>query len=174
MTEIDRLQPVTEFSSEQERVAKAIAAGPRGGLRFPFQLLLNSPALAEVLSPVGEYLRYSSRLPPSVREAAILVAAHEYQCSYEWDAHLPIALSVGVTTGLVDEIRGTATTPDDGSPERLAVEFCRNILRSRGAPPTLQGRVIAKLGAEGLTDLVGLCGYYGTLAMLLNLARADE
>jgi len=66
MTErTSRFPPLTpdQMTPAQREVAEAIASGPRGGLRGPFQAWLRSPALADRLQKVGEYLRFSSAVP---------------------------------------------------------------------------------------------------------------
>ena len=54
------LDPAT-MSPEQKKVADAIQAGPRGaGLRGPFNALLRSPDLCDIVQRVGAYVRFSS------------------------------------------------------------------------------------------------------------------
>jgi 4-carboxymuconolactone decarboxylase len=50
-------------------------AGPRKGLRGPFNVWLRSPELADRLQKVGEYLRFNSSLHPRLNEMAILMTA---------------------------------------------------------------------------------------------------
>ena len=109
MTEPSRARPArfppldpAAMSPEQKRVADAIASGPRGGLRGPFQAWLRSPELADRLQRVGEYLRFSSSLPPRLNEFAILITARAWNAKYEWYAHYPLALQAGLKAGVAD------------------------------------------------------------------------
>src|SRR5690242_14100481 len=52
-----------EMSPAQQKAADAIASGPRGGLRGPFNAWLRSPEFADRAQRVGEYLRYNSTVP---------------------------------------------------------------------------------------------------------------
>ena len=57
------LTPET-MTPEQKKVADAIQSGPRGtGLRGPFNALLRSPELCDLVQRVGAYVRYSSSHP---------------------------------------------------------------------------------------------------------------
>jgi 4-carboxymuconolactone decarboxylase len=51
------LAPAT-MTPEQKKVADAIQSGPRGaGLRGPFNALLRSPELCDLVQRVGAYVR---------------------------------------------------------------------------------------------------------------------
>ena len=49
------------MTAEQRAVAEAIQSGPRGaGLRGPFNALLRSPELCDLVQRVGAYVRFKS------------------------------------------------------------------------------------------------------------------
>src|SRR5271165_3042023 len=80
----------------QREVAEAIAAGPRGSLRGPFQTWLRSPKLAARLEKVGEYVRFSSTVPRRLNELAILITARAWTAQFEWWAHHRMAMEAGL------------------------------------------------------------------------------
>ena len=52
------------MTAEQRRATDGIEAGPRGaGLRGPFNALLRSPELCELVQRVGAYVRFGSAIP---------------------------------------------------------------------------------------------------------------
>ena len=55
-----------------DRIAKT-----RGSVQNVFGALMNSPEGAAVVTSVGEYIRYKSKLDPAIRETAILTTAKE-------------------------------------------------------------------------------------------------
>jgi 4-carboxymuconolactone decarboxylase len=93
-----------EMTPEQRRVAEAIVAGPRGGLRGPFQAWLRSPELADRLQKVGEHIRFSSSVPRRLNELAILMTARAWDAQFEWWAHQRLALEAGLEKEVADEI----------------------------------------------------------------------
>ena len=81
------LTPET-MTAEQKRVADAIQAGPRGaGLRGPFNALLRSPELCDLVQRVGAYVRYGSSIPARLNELAIIMAGRKWTAQYEFYAH---------------------------------------------------------------------------------------
>ena len=49
------------MTPEQSKVLEAIQSGPRGaGLRGPFNALLRSPELCDLVQRVGAYVRFGS------------------------------------------------------------------------------------------------------------------
>ena len=53
-------------------------AGPRGGVRGPFNALLRSPVLADRVQKLGEFLRFESSIPARLNEFAILITARHW------------------------------------------------------------------------------------------------
>src|SRR5207253_5038460 len=70
--------PLDKMSPAQRKVAEDIMAGPRGGLRGPFNAWLRSPELADRLQKVGEYLRFNTSLEKRINEMAILMTAQAW------------------------------------------------------------------------------------------------
>ncbi|MFZ1910653.1 MAG: carboxymuconolactone decarboxylase family protein, partial [Burkholderiales bacterium] len=80
MDKSPRLPPLSKHDMDeaQQRVYDAIVAGPRGGVRGPFDALLRSPELADRLQKVGAFVRFESSLPAHLSELAILVTARHW------------------------------------------------------------------------------------------------
>ena len=160
-----------EMTPEQHRVADAIASGPRGGMRGPFNALLRSPELADRAQKMGEYIRYNSSLPPRLNEFAILITAREWGSEYEWHAHHPLALKGGLDPAIaaaVAEGREPAAMQPD---EAIVYRFCRELLATRNVGDETFAAAKAALGERGVIDLVGVTGYYGLVSMILNVDR---
>ena len=81
------LTPET-MTADQKRVADAIQSGPRGaGLRGPFNALLRSPELCDLVQRVGAYVRFGTSIPPRLNEMAIIMAGRKWTAQYEFYAH---------------------------------------------------------------------------------------
>lgn len=169
----DRLPPLPEsdWSEAQRDAARAIVEGPRGALLAPFVPLLRSPELMGHVQRLGEYLRYRSALGTRLSELAILVTASEWAQSVEWAIHAPIARQQGIAQETIDAIaegRTPQALPDD---EAVLVEFCTELHRRRGVGDDTWQAALRHFGEQGVVDLIGLCGYYTLLAMVMNAAR---
>src|SRR5580700_10774428 len=101
-----RFKPLSQhdMNLDQQRVAQAIAGGPRGGLRGPFHALLRTPELADRVRHLGDYVRFESTVPPALRELAILLVARFWSAHYEWNAHRKHAISAGLDPSIADAI----------------------------------------------------------------------
>ena len=161
------------YTPEQQAVADAIAAGPRGSVRGPLAVWLNRPGLAARAQDLGQYCRYDSSLEQRLSELAILVMARTYGAEFEWFAHKPIALKAGIPAEAVEAIR-TGATPDFADPEESVVyRFARAALDTRQVPDDLYAEAEQVLGRDRVLDLVGVLGYYSLISLTLNIFRVS-
>ncbi len=169
----ERLPPLApeRMAARQREVAEAIAGGPRGGLRGPFQAWLRSPEVADRFQRVGEYVRFQSSIPPALNELAILVTAREWTAQFEWHAHHALAMKAGLPPAIAEAIaRGERPRDMDGD-QRAVYEFASELHRERSVSDAAYAAVAERFGERGVVDLVAACGYYVAVAMTLNVAR---
>ncbi|MBN3522231.1 carboxymuconolactone decarboxylase family protein, partial [Algoriphagus lutimaris] len=72
-----------QMNAAQRAVAAEITAGPRGEVRGPFIALIHNPELASRVQKLGEFLRWQGKLPPKLKELAVLVTARRWTCQHE-------------------------------------------------------------------------------------------
>ena len=169
----DRLPPIApeHWTEEQRRAAQEVIAGARGALVPPFIPLLRSPELMTHAQRMGEYLRYRSAIGKRLSELAILVTARQWSQPVEWAIHAPIAVNVGIDPSIVEAI-AQGKRPTQMSAEETAVhDFCVELHRHKAVSDTTWARAIEQLGEKGAVDLIGICGYYAMLSMVMNAAR---
>jgi 4-carboxymuconolactone decarboxylase len=169
----ERLPPLApeRMTPRQREVAEAIAGGPRGGLRGPFQAWLRSPEVADRFQRVGEYVRFKSSIPPALNELAILVTAREWTAQFEWYAHRELAMKAGLPPAIADAI-ARGERPEGMDADQSAVyEFAAELHRERSVSDAAYAAVAERFGEQGVVDLVAACGYYVAVAMTLNVAR---
>src|ERR671919_2039175 len=104
MARFPRLTP-GDMTAEQREVAAEITAGPRGEVRGPFIALIHNPELARRLQGLGGHLRWHGKLPPRLKELAILVTARRWTCQHEWVMHSKLALEGGLAPHIVQAIQ---------------------------------------------------------------------
>ena len=161
-----------ERTARQNEVAASIAEGPRGAIRGPFLALIHQPELADRLQRVGEHLRYGSVLPKAMTELAVLTVARRWSCQYEWFAHariartttdLPEAIIVAISEGKIP----TGMTDE----QETVYHFVKETLANGAPADAIYDRAVEHYGHAGVLDLIGLTGYYSTIAMVLNTSR---
>ena len=95
------------------------------GLHGPAGIWLHSRKLAELYRPLGTYLRSGAGLSEPVREACILATAREFNNTFEWAAHEPEALRVGVPAEMIQTIKLRKPSDELEAPFGTVVELIR-------------------------------------------------
>ncbi|OFW97227.1 MAG: hypothetical protein A3D94_13715, partial [Alphaproteobacteria bacterium RIFCSPHIGHO2_12_FULL_66_14] len=166
-----RLAPLdlNKLSPEQKTVADAILAGPRGGLRGPFEPWLRSPVLADRAQKLGEYCRFNNSLPKDLSELAICLVGRHFKAQFEFYAHARLAREAGLGADIVEAIRVRATPPFKRDVEKVVYDFVTEYLETNRVAAANYKRAVDALGEQGVVDLVGVCGYYMLVSMTLNV-----
>ncbi len=169
----DRMPPLAdaELTPAQMAAKAAIIDGPRGRFEGPFVPLLRSPDLMGRLEKVGEYLRFGSGLSGRIRELAILIVASEYREETEWGIHKPIALKAGLSGDVIAAVAEGRRPEGMAEDEQVVWDFVFEIFAKRRVSDATYGRAAQKFGEDGVIDLTCLCGYYGLLALVMNVAQ---
>jgi len=167
------LTPET-MTPEQKKVADAIQSGPRGaGLRGPFNALLRSPELCDLVQRVGAYVRFNSSIPARLNEMAIIMAGRKWTAQYEFYAHRRMALEAGLKPAIADAIAGNTRPPGMAEDEATVYDFVSELLSTGQVSDKNYERAKAAFGERGVVDLVGATGYYSLVSMVLNIARVQ-
>ncbi len=170
---IDRLPPIPfeQLDPDQQKVAQAVIEGPRGALYGPFVPLIRSPELMSAAQQMGEYLRYRSAIGTRLSELAILVTARAWNQQVEWAIHAPIAAQAGIAQEVIDAIAHHRAPAGLTAEERAVFDFCTELQRDKRVSDATYGAALQHFGQHGVVDLMGLCGYYTLLAMVMNAAQ---
>jgi 4-carboxymuconolactone decarboxylase len=158
------------MTPEQREVAAEITAGPRGEVRGPFVALIHNPELARRLQKLGEHLRWQGKLPPKLKELAVLVTARRWTCQHEWVMHSKLALEGGLANETVDAIAGNREPEDLSDEEKAVYVFCRELHATGRAGDESFRKIQDRFGLDGALELIALNGYYTLMAMVLNTA----
>jgi 4-carboxymuconolactone decarboxylase len=165
------LTPET-MTPDQKKVADAIQSGPRGaGLRGPFNALLRSPDLCDLVQRVGAYVRFSSSIPARLNEMAIIMAGRKWTAQYEFYAHRRMALEAGLKPAIADAIAANKRPADMAEDETIVYEFVSELLGTGQVSDANFERAQKAFGERGVIDIVGATGYYSLVSMVLNVAR---
>ena len=158
-----------QMTPAQREVAAEITAGPRGEVRGPFIALIHNPELASKVQRLGEHLRWKGKLPPKLKELAVLVTARRWTCQHEWVMHSKLALEGGLSKEAVDAIAANGE-PKLSEEEKAVYTFCREVHATGRAGDAAFGEIERRFGLDGALELIALNGYYTMMAMVLNSA----
>ncbi len=163
--------PPSAYTAEQQQAAADFEAARQTPVFGPFEPLMYSPHLMNLVRATGDYLRYKSAIGASLTELAILVTAREWTQDYEWHVHLPLALKAGLRPAIAQAIADGRRPEGLSADEQTVVDFVTELHRNRQVSDETFGRAEQRFGRQGVIDLAGICGYYSLLAMELNVAR---
>ena len=169
----ERMPPIPreKMNEAQQKVAAEIAAGPRGEVRGPFNVLIRSPELCGPIQQVGEYLRFRAPLDRRLAEMATLMAARHWTQQYEWNSHYQHAMKAGLNPDIALAIAEGRRPQGMAEDEEILYQMLTEGLNNRSVCDATYARALAKFGEQGIVELLTIAGYYGMLALLLNVAR---
>ena len=148
-------------------------ASTRGSVQNVFAALMNSPDAAEVVTAVGEYLRYRCPLDPAIRETAILATAREMGNRYEWAQHEPVARQVGVREDVIEAVRSGRAPMGLPPKEGVFAQGARELVRNGELSDDTFAAIEHLLGTARTVDFVVLVGYYSMVARIISTLRVD-
>ena len=165
--------PADKLTDAQKKAIEEFKAARSVDISGPFVPLLRSPEVMSRARAMGDYLRFRSSLPPRLSEFVILLTARRWTQQYEWNAHQPLAIQGGLQREIVD-----ARSPPGAGRRRMAGgrrgdlrAVGRNAAQPQGVSDATYARAVAKIGEQGVIDVLGITGYYTMLAMVMNTAR---
>jgi 4-carboxymuconolactone decarboxylase len=176
------LIPVENLTADQKVVYDAIKSGPRskiantaaakaGPLGGPFNIMLRSPAVGNLVQALGGELRFKSSIPSKLNELAIMVTARYWTSQYEWYAHCRLAIEAGLDPAKAKDVaenRRPANMDDD---EAMIYDFSRELHETKGVSDANFERIKKRFGEQGLFDLIAVNGYYSLVSMILNVDK---
>lgn len=169
----DRMPPIpTErLTDAQKKAIQEFEAARKAGLSGPFWPLLRSPEVMSRARAMGDYLRFTSVLPPRLSEFAIIITARQWTQNYEWDVHAPLAEKGGLKGSVIAAVAEGRRPDGMAEDEDVLYTFCDELHRNKSISDATYGRAVKTFGEQGVIDILGISGYYTTLAMVLNTAR---
>ena len=136
------------------------------GLQGPAGIQLYTKATPHLVA-LNQYLRFKSGISPRIREIAILTTAREMDSQFEWAAHEPEALSVGVPPDVVETVKHRHSTAGLDEADATVIELGRQIWQTHKVTSELFAKARSLFGATMLIDIVLLMGNYASTAAML-------
>lgn len=169
----DRLPPIPaeRLTDAQKKAIDEFKAARNVDLSGPFWPLLRSPEVMSRARAMGDYLRFTSVLPPRLSEFAIIITARQWTQQYEWDVHAPLAEKGGLKPAIIAAIADGRRPESMAEDEDVLYTFCDELHRTQGISDATYARAVKAFGEQGVVDILGISGYYTMLAMVLNTAR---
>jgi 4-carboxymuconolactone decarboxylase len=163
--------PADKMTDAQVKAAQEFKAARGTDVFGPFVPLLRSPDLMNRVRALGDYLRFKSVLGPKLSEFMIIMTARQFNQSYEWSVHQPLALKAGLSPDIVKAVAEGRRPAHMAEDEAVLYDVWDELHRNMTLSDVTYARAVAKLGEHGLIDAVNLVGFYTMQALTLNTAR---
>ena len=168
-----RIEPVEPGTRPETAALEKQIQGARGRISLLYQVLLNSPPVAQGWEQMLSSIRNHNSLPAGLREMLILRVAVINRAPYEFEAHVPHALAGGVSQATIDALRSPDLPTDAGlSPaEAVALEYADTMTRDIDVPDALFARVAEHFQGQALIDLTATVAAYNMVSRFLVALR---
>ena len=160
-----------EEMSEAQRKSVADLVATRGGLKGPFMAIMRCPELMDRIQRLGEYIRYKGELDLRINRMAGLMMTRHWSNQYEWHGNVPYALKAGLNPAIIEAIGDGRRPANMAEDEEIVHEFMSEVLVSKSVSDPTYAKAVAKFGEEGVIEMLAIVGYYGMLAMIMNVVR---
>lgn len=176
--------PMEKLTAKQKQFAEVQGGGSAGQRasnynQGPFRLYLRSPDFGLAAIQMSDYLRWGTGLEPRLTEFAILIAARNWNSSYVWHSHHPLAIKGGLDPSVTADLAAGRRPARMKADEALVYDLLTQIYRDRKVSDATFNATQAKFGDKGLSDIVAIAAYYGVTSMSLiatntSAAATDE
>jgi 4-carboxymuconolactone decarboxylase len=147
----------------------AIKRERAGKISLLYQVLLNSPSIASGWEQMLSAVRNRSSIPGDLRELAILRVAVLNRAGYEFEAHIPHAVTAGVSAEAIEALRNASVVDMRLFTEIqcLVIELTDRMTRDVDVPDDLMERIRARFNAQEIVDLVATIAAYNMVSRFL-------
>ncbi len=168
---LTRITPVEPGSRPELAALEAGITAERGRVSLLYQVLLNSPPLAQGWEQLLTAVRNRSSVPADLREMVILRVAVLNRASYEFEAHVPHALKAGMTQGSIDALRNSQAVQDGKTfsmKERDVLALTDTMTRDIKVPDAVFNAAKTHFSDQQMTDLVATIAAYNMVSRFLT------
>jgi 4-carboxymuconolactone decarboxylase len=157
---LSRMPPVTksDLDPESQKLLEArtnVTPGPGPG-----HLGIYNPKASEG----------TSRLGARMYQLVVLITAREIDQQYEWSAHEPAGLRVGLEQSVIDVVKYDRDVKGLAEKDATVIEFLRALFRVHRVSSELWARQIQAFGRQSTIEMMQLMGDYFMAGMMMNAA----
>ncbi len=138
-----------------------------------YRVLANQPAALGAFLGMSRYVRDESSLDAGLRELMILATAHDLDQPYEVAHHTDAAGRVGVAPAKIAAVGPGGSLEALNEAERCAVEFARQVARTRSCDDSMFGRLQSLFTRDEIVDLVVTTAWYHLCAVILGTMHVE-
>jgi 4-carboxymuconolactone decarboxylase len=162
---------LADLTPEQRPLGEAIMKISSIGLQGPYNPLLRSPKLGQLMYDLLYYLRWNSSLPNRLTEMAILIIGRLWTSNVEWYAHEPIARKAGLSDDIIAALKANKRPAQMQPDESSLYDFVTELYANHKVSDATFANAKAQFTEQQIVDLTATAGTYVTIAGLLAMAE---
>lgn len=160
-----------QLSEAQRPLGEEIMKISSTGIDGPYNSMLRSPVLAQLLFDLFRYLRWETSVPTRLNEFAILIIGRQWRSQVEWFAHAPIAAKAGLSADIIAELKANKRPSNMAEDEALVYDFVTELTTTKQVSDQTFARAKKLFNDQQIVDLTMVAGNYVMVAMLLAMAE---
>jgi AhpD family alkylhydroperoxidase len=169
-----RIKPVEPGTRPELAEIETKIQAERGRVSLLYQVLLNSPAIAQGWEQLLTAVRNRSSLPADLRELVILRIAVLNRAPYEFDAHVPHAQKAGVADEKIAAIREAKVATTFSAQEQCVLQLTDTMTRDIEVPDALYASVKPYFDEQQMIDLLVTIAAYNMVSRFLVAAHVGH
>jgi len=160
-----------QLDAKQRPLGEQIVKVSSVGLGGPYNPMIRSPRLGQLLFDLFHYLRWETSVPHKLNELAILIIARQWRSQVEWFAHAPIATKAGLSADILAELKAGKRPSGMADDEALVYDFVTELTTTHKVSDATWARAKTAFNDQQIVDLTAVAGNYVMVAMLLAMAE---
>src|SRR6202051_3287776 len=160
-----------QLNDAQRPLGEEIMKISSTGIGGPYNAMLRSPVLAQLLFDLFRYLRWETSVPTKLNEFAILIIGRQWRSQVEWFAHAPIAAKAGLSADIIAELKTGKRPSGMAEDEAVVYDFVTELTATQKVSDETYARAKKIFNDQQIVDLTGVAGNYVMVAMMLAVAE---
>ena len=172
---LSRMPPINraELDAEGQKALDARATPPMPA-PGPGSVTVWSPRATEGLGVIGRALGVprgdTFPLGPRLYQLVVLITAREIDQQYEWSAHEPAGLRVGLEQSVIDAVKYDRDVTGLVEKDALVIRYFRALMREHRVSSELWAAMVKEFGRQRTIDMMMLMADYFTVGTMMNAA----
>ena len=170
---LSRMPPINraELDAEGQKALDARATPPTPA-PGPGHVTVWSPRATEGLGLIGRALGVprgdTFPLGPRLYQLIVLITAREIDQQYEWSAHEPAGLRVGLEQSVIDVVKYDRDVTGLAAKDALVIRYFRALMREHKVSSELWAGMVKEFGRQRTIDMMMLMADYFTVGTMMN------
>jgi 4-carboxymuconolactone decarboxylase len=160
-----------QLDEKQKPLGEQIMKVSSLGIGGPYNSMLRSPVLGQLLFDLFYYLRWQTSVPTRLNEFAILIIGRQWRSQVEWYAHAPIAAKAGLSADIIAELKAGKRPANMAVDEAVVYDFVTELTTTQKVSDETYARAKKVFSDQQIVDLTAVAGNYVMVAMMLAMAE---